>query len=239
MSDATDIKEEGLKLYRAGRYEEAAAKFAEAQQLFAGEGNQKEVAECANNRGVCWRQAAKFDEATAAFEEARPLFQSLARCRWVKVKWWAIWRRWSESQGDKQRAAELYQEAIDLFTKAGAKDYAKDTYTALSKLKLKQRDVVGAMTAFDSGLEQLDKPNLIERMARKIIGGGAPAGYCRRMRTRGKTLSEVDVLKPSTNSQPDRAALPFGFLFGLTGPVFRMNFGTGQAQPDRRSFRSA
>jgi hypothetical protein len=39
-------------------------------------------------------------------------------------------------------------------------------------LKLKQRDVVGAMTAFDSGLEQLDKPNLIERMARKIIGGG-------------------------------------------------------------------
>jgi tetratricopeptide (TPR) repeat protein len=80
-----------------------------------------------------------------------------------------------ESQGDKQHAAELYQEAIDLFTKAGAKDYAKDTYTALSKLKLKQRDVVGAMTAFDSGLEQLDKPNLIERMARKIIGGGTPS----------------------------------------------------------------
>ena len=78
-----------------------------------------------------------------------------------------------EAQGDKQRAGELYLEAIDLFTKAGAKDYAKDTYTALSKLKLKQRDVVGAMTAFDSGLEQLDKPNLIERMARKIIGGGS------------------------------------------------------------------
>ena len=74
---------------------------------------------------------------------------------------------------DKQQAANLYLEAIDLFTKAGAKDYAKDTYTALSKLKLKERDVVGAMTAFDSGLEQLDKPNLIERMARKIIGGGS------------------------------------------------------------------
>jgi hypothetical protein len=42
-------------------------------------------------------------------------------------------------------------------------------------LKLKQRDVVGAMTAFDAGLEQLDKPNLIERMARKIIGGGVPS----------------------------------------------------------------
>ena len=79
----------------------------------------------------------------------------------------------ASEQLDKQRAAELYLEAIDLFTQAGDKDLAKHTYTALSKLKLKQRDIVGAMTAFDSGLEQLDKPNLIERMARKIIGGGS------------------------------------------------------------------
>ncbi len=172
MSDAQSVKEEGLNLYRAGRYEEAAAKFAEAQQGFANEGDHKEVAECANNRGVCWRQAAKFDEATAAFEEARPLFQALNDLvseGQVVGNLAAL----VESQGDKQHAGELYLEAIDLFTKAGAKDYAKDTYTALSKLKLKQRDVVGAMTAFDSGLEQLDKPNLIERMARKIIGGGA------------------------------------------------------------------
>ena len=172
MSDATAVKEEGLKLYHAGRYEEAAAKFAEAQQGFANEGNRKEIAECANNRGVCWRQAAKFEEATAAFEEARPLFQDLndlvGEGQVVGNLATVV-----ESQGDKQHAGELYLEAIDLFNKAGAKDYAKDTYTALSKLKLKQRDVVGAMTAFDSGLEQLDKPNLIERMARKIIGGGA------------------------------------------------------------------
>ena len=172
MSDAPAVKEEGMKLYRAGRYEDAAAKFAEAQQLFANAGDAKEVSECANNRGVCWRQAAKYDEAIAAFEEARPLFQDLNDLvgeGQVLGNLAAV----VEAQGDKQHAGELYLEAIDLFTKAGAKDYAKDTYTALSKLKLKQRDVVGAMTAFDSGLEQLDKPNLIERMARKIIGGGS------------------------------------------------------------------
>jgi tetratricopeptide (TPR) repeat protein len=172
MSDADAVKEEGLKLYRAGRYEEAAAQFAEAQALFASDGNQKETAECANNRGVCWRQAAKWEQATTAFEEARPLFQALPD---PVGEGQVVGNLASllESQGDNQRAAELYQEAIDIFTRAGAKDYAKDTYTALSKLKLKQRDVVGAMTAFDAGLEQLDKPNLIERMARKIIGGGS------------------------------------------------------------------
>jgi tetratricopeptide (TPR) repeat protein len=170
MSDATDIKEEGLKLYRAGRYEEAAVKFAEAQQAFAAAGDQKETAECANNRGVCWRQAAKWEEATTAFEEARPIFQALQD---VVGEGQVVGNLATvvEAQDDKQRAAELYQEAIDLFTQAGAKDYAKDTYTALSKMKLKQRDVAGAMTAFDAGLEQMDNPNLIEKMARKILRG--------------------------------------------------------------------
>ena len=170
MSDAKDIKEEGMKLYRAGRYEDAAAKFAEAQLAFAAAGDQKETAECANNRGVCWRQAAKWEEATVAFEEARPMFQALQD---VVGEGQVVGNLATvvEAQDDKQRAAELYQEAIDLFTQAGAKDYAKDTYTALSKMKLKQRDVAGAMTAFDSGLEQLDNPNLIEKMARKILRG--------------------------------------------------------------------
>jgi tetratricopeptide (TPR) repeat protein len=170
MSDAKDIKEEGMKLYRAGRYEDAAAKFAEAQLAFAALSDQKETAECANNRGVCWRQAAKWEEATVAFEEARPMFQALQD---VVGEGQVVGNLATvvEAQDDKQRAAELYQEAIDLFTQAGAKDYAKDTYTALSKMKLKQRDVAGAMTAFDSGLEQLDNPNLIEKMARKILRG--------------------------------------------------------------------
>ena len=170
MSNAGDLKDEGTQLYRDGRYEEAAAKFAEAGQAFAADGKQREAAECVNNRAVCWRQAANWDEATAAFDEARAIFQSLndpVGEGQVVGNTAAL----ADSRGDKQRAAELYHEAIDLFTQAGAKDYAKDTYTALSRLKLSQRDVAGAMTAFDAGLEQLDKPNLIEKMARKILRG--------------------------------------------------------------------
>jgi len=41
------------------------AKFAEAQAAFAGQGDVKNAAESANNRGVCWRQAARWDEALA------------------------------------------------------------------------------------------------------------------------------------------------------------------------------
>jgi len=121
---------------------------------------------------VCFRQAAKFDEATAAFNEARPMFQAL-NDPFGEGQVVGNLAKLAESQGDKAKAAELYHESIELLDKAGAKELVKDVYTSLSKLKLSQRDVVGAMTAFDAGLDQLDHPNLIERMARKIIGGGS------------------------------------------------------------------
>ncbi|CAG0980830.1 hypothetical protein ANRL3_02121 [Anaerolineae bacterium] len=171
--DARQIKDEGLKLYREARYEEAAAKFVEAQQAFVAAGDLKEAAECINNRGVCWRQAAKFDEATAAFEEALTAFQGLNDAMGegqVLGNLAAL----ADSRGDGKQALELYQQAVVIFEKLDAQDYVKDTYTAISKLQLKQRNFMGAIASFDAGLEQLDKPNLVERLARKILGGGLP-----------------------------------------------------------------
>ena len=174
MSTGDEIKDEGIKLYHDGRYEEAAAKFVEAQAIFTAANDSKNAAEAANNRGVCWRQATKWDEAAAAFNEARPLFQT-ANDVVGEAQVIGNLAALADSQGDKERAEQLYQEAIEIFEKAGEKQLAKDTYTALSKLRLKQRNVLGAMTALDAGLEQLDKPNLIERMARKILHSG-PSG---------------------------------------------------------------
>lgn len=170
MSDGKSLQDEGRKLYHGGQYEEAAAKLVEAQQAFVAANDQANAAECANDRGVCWRQAAKWAEATAAFTEARSLFQSLNDAKGegqVVGNLGAL----ADSQGDKDRAADLYLEAIDLLEKAGAKDLAKDTYTALSRLRLKRRDFIGAIGAYDSGLEEIDKPNMMQRVVRRILGG--------------------------------------------------------------------
>jgi tetratricopeptide (TPR) repeat protein len=106
--DGNSLKEAGTKLYRDGQYEEAAAKFAEAQQAFVAADDRLSAAEAANNRGVCWRQAAKWDEATAALDEARGLFQALNDLKGegqVVGNMAAL----AESQGQKDRAVELYQ----------------------------------------------------------------------------------------------------------------------------------
>ncbi len=172
MSDGQSLQDEGLKLYRNGQYEEAAAKFLEAQQAYSVANDQPNAAERANDRGVCWRQAAKWDEATAAFTEARSMFQALNDAKGegqVVGNLAAL----ADSQNDKDHAAELYLEAIDLLEKAGAKDLAKDTYTALSRLRLKRRDFMGAIGAYDAGIDEIEKPSVMQRVVRRILGGSS------------------------------------------------------------------
>jgi tetratricopeptide (TPR) repeat protein len=174
MSDGKSLQDEGRNLYHSGQYEAAAAKLVEAQQAFVAANDQANAAECANDRGVCWRQAAKWDEATAAFTEARSMFQALSN---VKGEGQVVGNMaaLADSQNDKDRAAELYLEAIDLLEKAGAKDLAKDTYTALSRLRLKRRDFMGAIGAYDAGIDEIEKPSVMQRVVRKILGGSSKA----------------------------------------------------------------
>lgn len=170
MNDGKSLQDEGINLYRNGQYAEAAAKFVEAQQAYAAANDQPNAAECANNCGVCWRQAAKWDEATAAFAEARSMFQALNDAKGEGQVVGNLGDL-AESQNDKDRAAELYLEAIDLLEKAGAKDLAKDTYTSLSRLRLKRRDFMGAIGAYDAGIDEIEKPSVMQRVVRRILGG--------------------------------------------------------------------
>ena len=169
MATGESLKNEGMQLYREGRFEEAAAKFAEAQAAFIAHGNAREAAESANNRGVCWRQAAIGDKARAAFEEARAAFQSLGD---VADEGQVIGNlgALADSEGQPDRAAELYGEAIKMLESAGEKDLAQATYAALSRLKMKRGNWMGAITAYESGLEEADRPGAMQRVLRGLLG---------------------------------------------------------------------
>ena len=167
----------GTQLYRQGRFEEAAACFAEAQSAFAAVANVKEMAEAANNRGVCWRQAAHWDKAYAAFGEARAGFQSIqdvAGEGQVVGNLGAL----ADSEGRPDQAVAYYEEAIRLLESAGERDLAQATYTALSRLKMKQGNWLGAIDAYESGLAKVERPSVVQRILRRFLrvpkklGGG-------------------------------------------------------------------
>ena len=162
------LRDEGMRLYRADRFEEAAAKFADAQAVFAAGGRLKDAAEQANNRGQSWRQAARWDEALTAFEEARAAFLALgdvASEGQVVGNLGAL----ADAQGRLDQASGYYLEAIDLLESAGERDLAQATYTALSRLKLRQGNWLGAISAFESGLTQVEKPGITQRVVRRLL----------------------------------------------------------------------
>ena len=74
---AQALKDEGLRLFQEGLYEEAATKFGQAQEIFATDGNETEAAEMVNNLGVIHRMKGEWDGAIAALDEAKAAFVRL------------------------------------------------------------------------------------------------------------------------------------------------------------------
>jgi len=169
MATGESLRDEGMRLYREGRYEEAAASFADAQSAFSEQANAKDAAESANNRGVCWRQAARWDEARAAFGEARNAFKAIGDVAGegqVAGNLGAL----ADSEGQHEQATAYYEEAIRLLESAGEQDLAQATYTALSRLKMKQGNWIGAINAYETGLAHVERPGLVQRMLKRFLG---------------------------------------------------------------------
>jgi len=178
MSTADDVKSKGLEHYGAGRFEEAIAAFAQAQQVFLTQGDMVQAAECANNRGVAARQATRLDESEAAFTDARQLFEKLGDRKsqgMVVGNLGAL----AESRNQHDRAVAFYKEALELFEAAGAADLSAETWRALSRTRMKQGQWFAALGAYDASLDSVRHPSAVQRalhslfrVSRRLMGSG-------------------------------------------------------------------
>ena len=77
MADPRALHEEGLRHYQAGRYDEAAACFAAACDLFTAGGDVLAAAEVRSDLGVVYHAQRRWDEAATAFTAALQDFEQL------------------------------------------------------------------------------------------------------------------------------------------------------------------
>ncbi len=168
MPTGLELKNKGLEQYRAGRFQEAIAAFAQAQQAFIAEGDRAQAAECANDRGVAARQAARWEEAETAFVEARKLFEELGDRKGqgqVMGNLGAL----AESRHQSKAAATFYQRAIELFDGIGETDLASETWRALSRLQMRQGKWFAALAAYDAGLTGVKRLTPTQRLLRRLM----------------------------------------------------------------------
>ncbi len=151
MTTATEIKEQGLDLFRRDQLPAAAEKFQEAARLFEAEGQPHSAAEMLNNVGVVRLAEKDWDAALRAVlgtpelfqQNGQPLRQAQALGNLAAAH---------DGAGRLDEAAALYEQAIDLYKELGDTENRAACWKALSALQIKQDNKLQALASMQAGL---------------------------------------------------------------------------------------
>jgi tetratricopeptide (TPR) repeat protein len=146
-----ELKDQGLRFYRAEQYAEAAQTFDQAAQAFEAAGDRAAAAEQRNN--VCVVKMAQQDwaGALAAVEGTPEVFTSLGdplRAAQAVANLAAA----HDGAGHVEQAVELYIRAIDQFGALGEKETRAACFKKLSALQIKLGQQMQALSSMRSGL---------------------------------------------------------------------------------------
>jgi tetratricopeptide (TPR) repeat protein len=162
MADPRALHEEGLRHYQAGRYDEAAACFAAARDLFAATGDALAAAEMKNDLGVVYRAQHRWDEAATAFTTAQRDFEQLGDRTGAGQALGNLGSLYF-ARGQLNRAASYLQQAITNLRQAGEHELESDTLRLLSSVRLRQRRWLEALVIYEAALTCLPRPSLGQR----------------------------------------------------------------------------
>src|SRR5574337_64947 len=114
MPSPSELKDDGLALYRGEKYREAADKFAGAARACEAAGDRGAAAEMRNNQCVALMAMNEWEAARAAVEGTPETFRVLGD-RMREAQAIANLAAAHDGAGHVEQAAEMYMQAIDLF----------------------------------------------------------------------------------------------------------------------------
>ncbi|MGQ0604147.1 MAG: tetratricopeptide repeat protein [Anaerolineales bacterium] len=176
----SELKEKGLRHFRAEQLPEAVAAFTAAREQFAAEGDQASAAEMQNNLCVIYMAQEQWAEAIASVEATPALFRTLGDTL-REAQSIANLAAAHDGAGHVDVAADLYVKAIDLFGQLGERDTRAACFKKLSNLQVKQGNKLQALASMRSGLNLSTELTAQEKIlkeavdkATKLMGGNFP-----------------------------------------------------------------
>ena len=160
--------EEGKNFFAGKKYLQSAAAFSQAAVDFQQKGLDLLAAEMRNNQCVALLKANKPSEALDIvrgtdlifLEEGETLKQAMALANEATAL---------KELGINQQAIERFSQAAAIFDQLNEKEMHLQTMQSLSGLKLKTRNIPGALFSLQQGLEGLEKPNLRQKLLLKLL----------------------------------------------------------------------
>ena len=160
--------DEGKKLFTGKKYLQSAAAFSQAAADFQSRGLDLMAAEMRNNQCVALLKANQpqqaFDVVQGTvqifFEEGETLKQAIALANEATAL---------KELGQNQQAIDRFSQAADLFDHLNEREMYMQTMQSLSGLKMKTRNIPGAIISLQQGLESMEKPNLRQKLLLKLL----------------------------------------------------------------------
>lgn len=166
MTDtAAKLHEAGVTCFRHGDYQEALQKFKDALALAPAP---KQQAEIKNDLGVTYKELGDFSAAYAALNEAMAQFVALndkqGQARTLGNRGAVL-----EADDKPDDAVEVYKQSAALFEESGESEMAMYVWQAVSRLRMKQKQYIAAIGAYEEGIENMPKSSLKRKIMQQIL----------------------------------------------------------------------
>ena len=166
--DPAQLAEEAKALYQEGKFKQAAELFSEAAVYYLGVGEHCLTAEMRNNQAVSLLKAKNPQAALSAVESTVEIFQEYGD--FVK-QGMALANQATAHQelGQTEQALDGFSQAAQIFRDHKEEELLLQTTQSISSLKFKNGNLMGALFAMRSGLENLEKPNLRQKILLNLL----------------------------------------------------------------------
>ena len=159
---------EGQSAYRAKSFTSAAQYFVAAEIGYRAAGNELLAAEMANNASVAHLQAGDAQSAFLAVVGTEAIFTTAGDQHKAAM---ALGNQGAalEDLGDLELAAQNYTQSAELLKELGEHDLRASVLQSLSALQLRTGRSLQALATMQAGVDNLEKPNLKQRLLKRLL----------------------------------------------------------------------
>lgn len=171
MTDTTAAKRitsQAQNAYNRKDYQGAAHLFRQAADSYLASGELLTAAEMLNNCCVALLQAENYQE---ALDCVLGTDETFARAGDLRRQAMALGNRAAALEGLKKfkEAEEYYQRSADLFRELHDTESYAAVMQSLSRVQIRQGHQLEALASMQSGMNQLKKPSITQRLVKKIL----------------------------------------------------------------------
>lgn len=161
-------EKEANELYSAGKYQQASNTYSQAADKYLSDGNEVRAAEMRNNQCVALLQAKLPGDALTAVKGTALIFKT-AGDKLKQAMAYANEATALKDLGKKPEAIEMFTLAAGLFRQLNESEMYQEVMQSISSLKLKSRNIIGALFSMQEGLKQVEKPTIKQKLLLKLL----------------------------------------------------------------------